>query len=168
MPTDILTLQLTDEVTQRFEHPGLTIRPLEASQLEALAGLYLASYPPGIAAADVVEAETEMRETFAGAYGQLREDASASVWRDGELVGAIMVVHHSIWDENLEGPFIIDLFVAPAARGLGAGRALVRHAVSTCSRMGDSAISLRFGEGTSASAMHLYRSMGFTPTLQEA
>ena len=32
-----------------------------------------------------------------------------------------MVVERSIWDEGLDGPFIIGVFVAPEARGLGTG-----------------------------------------------
>lgn len=43
-----------------------------------------------------------------------------------------MVVTHSIWDEHLTGPFIIDLFIDPHARGKGIGRALVQHAIATC------------------------------------
>lgn len=72
-----------------------------------------------------------------------------------------MVVERSIWDEGLEGPFIIDLFVSPQARGRGVGRSLVQHAVQICALAGDAALSLRIGVGTSPAALAIYASLGF-------
>lgn len=162
MPDDILTLPLTDAPSAPLAtDAAITLDPLDSDDTEALAAAYLAAYPPGIAAADLAEARAEMDASFSGEYGALRADASASAWHDGDLIGAIMVVARSIWDEDLEGPFIIDLFVSPAARGLGAGRALVAQAVRACQQAGDTAISLRFGEGTSDPAMRIYRELGF-------
>lgn len=128
-----------------------------------LAQCYLMSYPPDVAASDLDEAREEMNATFRGDYGKLRADASTTAWVGGRLAGAIMVVTHSIWDADLAGPFIIDLFTDPAARGKGVGRALVQHAVDVCSAAGDPALSLRFGEGTSEAAMGIYQKLGFQP-----
>ena len=94
---------------------------------------------------------------------KLRADASTTAWVGGRLAGAIMVVTHSIWDEHLTGPFIIDLFIDPHARGKGIGRALVQHAIATCCDAGDHTLSLRFGQGTSDAAMRIYQRLGFRP-----
>ena len=163
MSTDLLTLHLPP--THSADHaPGsLELRGLDAGTADDLARCYRAAYPPGVAASDLTEAREEMEATFRGDYGELRADASASAWVDGRLAGAIMVVTHSIWDADLAGPFIIDLFTDPAARGKGVGRALVQHAVDVCSAAGDPALSLRFGEGTSEAAMGIYQKLGFQP-----
>ncbi|UBH23564.1 GNAT family N-acetyltransferase [Micrococcus porci] len=163
MSTDLLTLRLpaahaADHVRGDFEFRGL-----DTGTTDDLARCYLMGYPPGVAASGLAEAREEMDATFRGDYGELRADASATAWVDGRLAGAIMVVTRSIWDADLAGPFIIDLFTDPAVRGKGVGRALVQHAVDTCSAAGDAAVSLRFGEGTSEAAMGIYRRLGFRP-----
>lgn len=76
-------------------------------------------------------------------------------------VGAILVVGESIWDPQLPGPFIIDLFVHPDVRGMGVGRALLDDAVHACTRAGDATLSLRVGDGTSPAALALYTRAGF-------
>ena len=163
MPTDILSLPLGSLTGADPNHACVTLRPLESATIAELASIYLESYPPGVAVSDLEEATEEMEASFRGDFGTLRSDASASAWHDDHPVGAIMVVEHSIWDEGLEGPFIIDLFVSPMSRGLGAGRALVSHAVASCTRAGNSTLSLRFGDGTSPAAMAIYRDLGFGP-----
>lgn len=105
----------------------------------------------------------EMALTFAGAYGGLRLDASLLAAVSGEPAGAILIASRSVWDHDLVGPFVIDLFVTPGLRRKGVGRALVIGAIDACTRAGDPAISLRVGEGTSPAAHSLYAELGFTP-----
>lgn len=78
-----------------------------------------------------------------------------------------MAVERSIRDAVLAGPFLIDLLIAPTARGLGPGNALLDHAIRVCAHAGDPRLSLRFGEGTSDAAMTLYRRSGFLPLEQD-
>ena len=124
---------------------------------------YLDAYPEGVAAEDLDDARREIDATFAGEYGVLRPDACRVAVVDGVAVGAILVVERSIWDPELAGPFIIDLFVAPASTGRGFGAALIVSAIEACSRAGDARLSLRIGEGTSDAASHLYSRLGFEP-----
>ena len=79
----------------------------------------------------------------------------------GRPAGAVLTVERSIWDEGLEGPFVIDLFVDPQLRGRGIGRALMTGAMLACRNAGDAQLSLRVGEGTSDAAHRLYGSLGF-------
>lgn len=51
---------------------------------------------------------------------------------DGEVVGmAIWFLNYSTW-EGTHGVYLEDLYVTPAARGSGAGRALLRELAATC------------------------------------
>ncbi|RKQ36837.1 GNAT family N-acetyltransferase [Kocuria tytonis] len=163
MPSDLLRLSLAPTVSASVDRQSsqIGIRPLEAVDTAALAEVYFDSYPRGVAVDDVGAARKDIESTFCGDYGRLRLDASASAWRGNRLVGAVMVVERSIWDKHLDGPFIIELFVSPSSRRVGAGRALLQHAIATCVAAGDPALSLRFGEGTSSAAMKLYHDLGF-------
>lgn len=158
MPSDLMTLHLSGPTSQPTT---ADLVPLDPNRIQELAEAYFNAYPLGIACNTLEEAVQEMRETFAGEYGSLRHDASAMAVYQGRVVGAIFVVERSIWDAELDGPFIIDLFVDPVAQGAGLGRALVQHAISECVAAGDEQLSLRVGEGTSPAAHALYKSLGF-------
>jgi GNAT superfamily N-acetyltransferase len=157
---DLRVLALTHRAASAAA--SITVRPVAITDRDRLAEIYLAAYPPHICAADLAEARTEMDATFAAVYGTLRLDASCvSLGRHGEVTGAILITTHSIWDEDVPGPFVIDLFVDPTAQGHGHGRALVQAAIDACTATGDETLSLRVGEGTSPAAHALYTSLGF-------
>lgn len=158
MPSGVMTLRLAGTASTLI---AVDLQPLDAASTDELAAAYLNAYPPGVACNTLDEAVQEIRDTFAGEYGTLRHDASAMAILNGRVLGAVLVVERSIWDAELDGPFIIDLFVDPVARGTGLGRALVQHAVNQCAAAGDEGLSLRVGEGTSPAAHALYRSLGF-------
>ena len=158
MPSDLMTLHLTGATPQS---PSVDLVPLDTNRTQELAKAYFNAYPPGIACNTLEEAVQEIRETFAGEYGSLRHDASAMAAHQGRVLGAVLVVERSIWDAELDGPFIIDLFVDPVAQGAGLGRARVQHAISQCTEAGDEQLSLRVGEGTSPAAHALYTDLGF-------
>lgn len=164
MASDLLTIRL------RAEHSSFTppnsVTLLQPEHFDDLAHAYLAAYPPGVAAANLDEARQEMQDTLAGEYGRLRSDASWAATLDRRAVGCIMVVERSIWDPEVSGPFVIELFVHPEAAGSGLGRALVLSAMSACFLAGDASMTLRVGEGTSPAAHRLYRGLGFHPPFE--
>ncbi len=162
MPSDLLTIALPPAGHPLSGRPSGQLIPLDHAQRDELARLYLASYPPQVGAEDLADALREIDATFAGEFGVVRSDASWVAQAGGKPAGAILVVERSIWDEHLHGPFIIDLFVDPEARGLGLGKSLVLAAMAACRNAGDHRLSLRIGEATSAAAHGLYRRLGFS------
>lgn len=157
MTSDLLTLAIADATTSPTT-PSLPIHPALPADIGAFARAYLCAYPPAIGAESHDTAMSEMRQTFDGEYGPLRDDLSFAAGLPP--VGAIFVTTHSLWDD-IPGPFIIDLFVHASAQGAGLGRALLTSTVTAARSAGDTTLSLRIGEGTSPAAHALYRRFGF-------
>lgn len=99
----------------------------------------VADAPPaqGVGASQASPTATRIDETLASEFGALRSDACWLAYAGGKPAGAILVVERSIWDDPLDGPFIVDLFVHPEARGLGLGHLLVMAAMGACTSAGD-------------------------------
>ncbi|MDO5080160.1 GNAT family N-acetyltransferase [Buchananella hordeovulneris] len=156
--------------TMRIEATGLTglerttlvqVRELEVSDCEELSQLYLDSYPPGVAAGSLEEAQAEMRLAFDGGFGQLIPEATLGAFDGDRLIGAVMTVVDPPWDDVPPGPFIIELFVAPDARSQGVATALLSLAAENCSRQGQDTLSLRVDMHTASEAFRLYEFLGF-------
>lgn len=141
--------------TTQFDYRSLTVH-----EADSLALIYLTAYPPGIAAANLDGARTEILESFAGDFGKLLTEASLGAYHGGELIGAILVVERSPWDPNLDCPFVIDVFVSPRCQGQGAGRALLAKSAQACLNAGHRQLALRVGDGTSVAANRIYASAG--------
>lgn len=161
MPSDLRILDLRTFPLPPSCPSALTIRPLTDEDRTALAHLYLTAYPPAVGATDMEDAGAEIDASLGGEYGELLPEASLLAEDGGAVSGAILTTTRSLWDTELEGPFVIDLFTGPPYRGRGIGRALVLGAAQACRERGDSTLSLRVGEGTSRAAHALYSSLGF-------
>ena len=157
--SDLRTLRLAD--LPRSRGSAAALRPVTPADRDALARAYLDGYPPEVGASDPADAAAEIDATFAGDYGRLRTDASLVAEVGGRLVGAALTVERSIWDPDLDGPFLIDLFVVPSSRRRGVGESLLRAAAAACRAAGDTSLSLRVGDGTSPAAHQLYARLGF-------
>ncbi|MEU0475796.1 N-acetyltransferase family protein [Streptomyces olivaceus] len=79
---------------------------------------------------------------------------------DGAVVGYVRLGHPTPLASNAHVRAIHGLAVADAARGHGAGRALVRGAVEEARRLGARRLTLRV-LGTNTAALALYESEGF-------
>jgi ribosomal protein S18 acetylase RimI-like enzyme len=75
---------------------------------------------------------------------------------------AVLRFRLSIWTPGLEC-YLAELYVAPAARGRGLGRALMIRVIETARARGADYIDLNTGEDDRA-ARALYESLGFTNT----
>jgi GNAT superfamily N-acetyltransferase len=137
------------------------LRVIDAADVATLAQLYHASYPPAVGATTLDDAMTEMKHTFGGAYGALRLDLSLLALADDAPAGAVLTTATSIWDDQINAPFIIDFFVDPDHRQAGIGRLLLENLADRADRDGASRLALRVNDGTSSQAHHLYKRLGF-------
>lgn len=141
---------------------GFSVRPQLPADVDALARLYLAAYPVGVAASNLEEAAAEMVAVFAGDFGVPFEDASLVVADDsGRIVGCVQTVEQGVWDGVPEAPFIIELFVDPNLRGRGLGAALLGLAAKACADVGSEMIALNVDPAKSPGAFRMYLAMGF-------
>lgn len=170
MPESLLLLaSLTAPIAPPLLPPGYTLRPPTPDDASALADLYFAAYPPGVACATPAEALEDIRATFAGAYGDLWPQTSALIEHHDPtttsaaaptLAAALLTVHRAPWEGTPACPFIIELFTAQPHRRLGLARNALIHARNAALTAGASAIALRVAADNSA-ALSLYRSLGF-------
>jgi ribosomal protein S18 acetylase RimI-like enzyme len=79
---------------------------------------------------------------------------------DGPDGLALFRFRPALWAEGLEA-YLQELYVIPALRGQGIGRALLETAIELSRRRGAAGIDLNTGE-TDTAARALYESMGFT------
>src|SRR3990170_4840842 len=105
MPDSLLLAPLTAPLPPPPLPPSYSLRPPTCDDAPALAALYFAAYPPGVACATLAAAQEEIRATFAGAYGDLWPEASALIEHHSStgiaaptLAAAILTVHRAPWE----------------------------------------------------------------------
>jgi ribosomal protein S18 acetylase RimI-like enzyme len=140
---------------------GYSVRRAEPSDIDQLAALYLASYPPSAGVATLQQARTEMAASFAGDYGPLWLDLSlVACDAQDRLVSTIQVVRRAPWDDTPPGPFVIELFTSPEHRWRGLGRHLLVEALHGAATSAETVIGLRV-DSENIAAVTLYRDLGF-------
>jgi ribosomal protein S18 acetylase RimI-like enzyme len=94
--------------------------------------------------------------------GQLIETGAVTVLLAGAGPDGVAVLRlrPALWSEG-EDAYLEELYVVPAQRGAGIGRALLDAALDTAREAGAVRIELGTGE-TDIAARHLYESAGFT------
>ena len=115
---------------------GIEIATLTTFDIPALAVLTLEAYDDDVTPEALMETSEELRLTFEGAFGATTEDSFIGAWDGGTLVGAILVVRESPWDDAPDGPFVVDLIVAPDYRRRGIATALISEVATRCSQWG--------------------------------
>ena len=129
----------------------LEVRPVGAEEREAWEPLwrgYLAFYEALLP-----------EDVFAATWKRLQDPAepmfALGAYRDGILIGiAHYLFHRSCWSIG-DNCYLQDLFVAPAARGSGAGRALIEACERTARAAGAARLYWMTQEGN-ATARALY------------
>ena len=82
---------------------------------------------------------------------------------DGQVAGHLVLTFCYSMEYGGRSAFIDDLFVRPALRNRGVGRALVQQARSICEGLGIRAMHLEVARAN-ASAQAVYRAVGFDAT----
>ncbi|MEY2475893.1 MAG: N-alpha-acetyltransferase 10/11, partial [Actinomycetota bacterium] len=129
---------------------------------EALGALYFDAYDPGSAATTLQDAVEDIEASFGGAYGQMWDEATRVVTREGQIVAGVLTVVRAPWDDVPECPFVIELFTARAHRRRGLSSHLVAETLAAAARANEPAIALRV-DAQNGAAMRLYESLGFIP-----
>lgn len=140
---------------------GYTLRPCRQSDIPDLGHLYFESYDPGVACATLAEAIADIEAAFAGAYGELWQEASqVAVAPDEQPVSAIQIVRRAPWEDTPDCPFITELFTARSHRRRGLARALVQSSMAVLAGAEHANVALRVDEDNTP-ALILYESLGF-------
>jgi hypothetical protein len=132
--------------------PGFELTPVDRPAIELLP-VYLAAFAPGHP--DRMEAPMALRHLegiLAGALGELLPGSGLAV-QDGRVVGAILIATIADAPPPFGGPWILEVFRAPGARG--AGRALLARALHRTT--GSLGLAVTHGNP----AERVYASLGF-------
>jgi GNAT superfamily N-acetyltransferase len=142
---------------------GLRMVGIEEARSRLGAAMFMA-YPPGHpdAPGSREESERRAREVLAGGPGPVLEPPSAAIVDTSAetVVGAVVVTRLGAapWGWG-GGPWVAELFVAPAHQGRGLGRALLLRAVAWSHAAGEPRIGLTVTDGNPAE--RLYARVGF-------
>jgi ribosomal protein S18 acetylase RimI-like enzyme len=101
-------------------------------------------------------------EELATTVGRLLEEGEITVLLAGDGLDGLSLFRFrpGIWSAGAE-TYLQELYVVPALRGRGIGRALLEATIEHASERGADGIDLNTGE-TDTAARALYESMGFT------
>lgn len=135
----------------------MKIRRAEGADLEVLAQFIrdLAHYERSL---DLAQATPEqLRASFFGPAPQVYCDLVEA--DDGEVAGfAVWFLNYSTWT-GTHGIYLEDLFVRPASRGRGYGKALLAHLAQECVRRGYARLQWSVLDWN-APSIDFYRSLG--------
>jgi GNAT superfamily N-acetyltransferase len=111
----------------------LRIEPIEAGQMDELLPL-IAAYQRFY---EVEEVDEERNRAFFSRFIAPSEDGMLlGAWRDGELIGYACLYWHFTSLVPAETVLMNDLYVDPAARGQGVGRALIEASAAVARERG--------------------------------
>jgi GNAT superfamily N-acetyltransferase len=146
---------------------GTTIERLGRDDLigfaAELAAVSVAAYPSGHPDHEHADPATARRELLAYAGGDVIGpflDVSTVARAAGRAAGACIVVDRPGGPPDA-GPWIVDVFRAPALAGTGLGSALIASTLAACREAGLSSLGLAVTDAN-APARSSYRRLGFT------
>ena len=145
--------------------PGVRVRPVVAGDEPELARLHERAYwnhlDRYLATEDADparDADRQLREYFAGRYGEVLSPGSSAVDLDGRIVAAVIATRRS--PEAL----IIDVMSDPAHQRRGFARLALTDSVRALRERGEAKIILNVTEGNDP-AVRLYTRLGFVRTI---
>lgn len=143
-------------------HDDIELATLTIYDVPALAALQLVAYGQRLTAEALLDTSDQMRMAFDGAFGTPRDDSFVGAWHQGSLIGAVMAVLDSPWDDAPRGPFVTELIVDPEYRRRGVATALIGELAARAAEWGYDSLTLRLDLRQSPGALGLYQGMGFS------
>lgn len=140
---------------------GLSVTSCDQVSASAMGALHYAAYQPPARLASEQAAQDDIQAALDGEYGDLLPEASLAVLAGNEPVAVVQTVLRAPWDDVQDGPFIIELFTAPAYQRRGLGLHLLQRSIQACSERAERWLGLRV-ESDNPPACRLYRSVGFS------
>ena len=133
----------------------LTIREANDRDRDAIWEIFRATVAPG----EVFVYDPKTPRDEAEAYWFAKGTRSYVAEQRGKIVGSYILRSNrpGLGDHVANAGFM----VAPAARGLGVGRAMGEHALEEARRLGYRAMQFNFVISTNESAVHLWQQLGF-------
>jgi len=160
-----MVLSADDRLRELGSPPEERLRPVELSDLPALARLHEKAYRNTFdrylfleLTDETEDALREVREIANGRWGEFYPEGSWVAEHGGAPVGAVLSVR------GQAGALIADVMVDPGSRGRGVGRRVLTAAVRSMRANGGSRIYLNVTEGNEP-ALRLYRGLGFVRSL---
>ena len=145
--------------------PGAEVRPVRPADEPLLARLHENAYRNHLdryLSLEVVDpvrdADRQLREYFAGRWGELLSPGSVAVTLDGRIVAAVVAVRRPAH------VLVIDVMTDPTLQGNGFGRVALTGAIHALRERGEPAITLNVTEGNERAA-RLYAHLGFVRTI---
>jgi ribosomal protein S18 acetylase RimI-like enzyme len=134
---------------------GLTIRAATGNDHDAIWRIFQAT----IATGDTFVYDVHTPRDKALAYWCAAEAATFIAEQDGKVVGSYLLRPNQpgLGDHVANAGYMVD----SGARGLGVGRAMGEHSLEEARRRGYRALQFNFVVSTNASAVHLWRELGF-------
>ena len=140
---------------------GFTVVSCEQVSAATMGELHFEAYQPPARLPSAETARDDIQAALDGEYGELMPDASLVVLARHQPVAVIQTVLRAPWEDVQAGPFIIELFTAPAYQGRGLGLHLLRRSIVACTNQHERCVGLRV-DSENGPANRLYRSVGFT------
>lgn len=139
----------------------LTLRPCRADDLPAIQAIYAEAVRFGTASfeldpPDLTEMQARWQKVVTAGFPYL------VALRQGEVVGYAYAGAYRP-RPAYRGTVENSVYVAPAAQGLGVGRALIRALIAECTAAGFRQMVAVIGDSANAASIGLHRAMGFEP-----
>jgi ribosomal protein S18 acetylase RimI-like enzyme len=144
---------------------GVTVRPVEPSDEPALARLHERAYRNHIDRFISIEdldpirdADLQLRQYFAGRFGQVLSPGSTVVLLDQEIAAAVIATRRP------PQALIIDVMSDPDCQGRGFARIALSESIRQLRAIGETTVVLNVTEGNDR-AYRLYSGLGFVRTM---
>jgi L-amino acid N-acyltransferase YncA len=133
----------------------LNIRPATGTDRDAIWNIFHAV----VAAGDTFAFDPDTSREDALAYWFRTDTHTYVAEREGKIIGSYILNPN----QPALGSHVANagFMVAPAARGLGVGRAMGEHCLTEARRLGFRAMQFNFVVSTNESAVHLWQDLGF-------